>query len=158
MDWVSKSFIQGIWLFANYIKPPCLIIFRLLLVTVSEVGILKVCEILKNLVIHLRGRSLSVANLVAADQEKTKCNGYDDLSGDTADDELAACLVYGSFIAAEAVRSNNISDTVGKENKGSSGCSLSVPADVGSGHLESNNEGSDKGGALSVLLVRFTSS
>lgn len=87
------------------------------------------------------------------------------MAGDAADDELAAGLVDGGFGAEEAVRADDVADTVGlgllafeegdvgsmrtyKEDKGCGGGSLGVAADVGGRHLKGDNESTDKGSAL----------
>lgn len=137
----------------------------MLLISVSEVGVLKVCEILESSVLILNDWALGIAELVPSDEHVAEDEGDEDLAGDAADDELAAGLVDGGFGAEEAVGADDVADTVGlgllafeecdvgslrtyKEYKGCGSCTLGVTTNVGGGHLKGDNKSTDERSAL----------
>lgn len=88
--------------------------FRLsLLISVSEVGVLKVCEILESSILVLNDWALGITESVSPDEHVAEDEGDEDLASDAADDELAASLVDGGFGAEEAVGADDVADAVG---------------------------------------------
>ena len=94
----------------------------MLLIGVSEVWVLKVCEILESSVLILDDGTLGITELVSSDEHVAEDEGDEDLAGDTADDELAAGLVDGGFGAEEAVRADDVADTIGLDLVSIGGC------------------------------------
>lgn len=92
------------------------------LISVSEVGVLKVCEILENSILILDDGTLGITELVSSDEHVAEHEGDEDLTSDTADDKFAAGLVDGGFGAEEAVRADDVADTIGLDLVRIGGC------------------------------------
>ena len=126
------------------------------LIDVAEASVLKVCEILKHVVLGLSGGTLllSISLLVSPDEQKSKGASNANLGSNATNDESAAGLVDGSLLSEETVGSDDVSNTVSQEDEGRRGSALGVATDVGSRHLESDDEAADERGTLEDVSIR----